>query len=733
MKPTQALLILGLGGTLPCQASVGLPGITNPINDPACAHACTGSLSGYALECSHVDHTKLSSHGHGPATHTSPDCRAGDTPYLTTLAWCLHTKCAPYNVPTSRLEAVWEEKATGVGSVPAKWSYTEALLQVAEPPTRQLVMGDSINATMLAPEFWNVSFDTAVIMAYESRMESIFGLVLLVAGFGVPVLLTLLGYLPLMDRIHDKISPYLIYPSIIRKYHVKPLPFLLGNAPTVGQALFVAVMTVHNIIVTAVGYHSSPSHMWLKNQWQQTVGFLMYRTGVLSYAMLPLVILFAGRNNILLWLTNWSHSTYLLLHRWIARLFLLQALLHSVLAVILYRDMGIYPVQAKLDYWAWGVVATVLGCAMLFVSALYVRQRWYEIFLLAHIVMAVIIIVGCWYHVVLRFPPDGSGFTTWLYAAIAVWAFDRVARLARIVKNGVRHAHVTELGDGYIRVDVAGVRWGASPGRHVYVHFPTANPLRPWESHPFSILPTSLFQPRQPQLHASPTAAFRVSASEPSDSEGKSSHAVDGQESHDAGPDREKAPATATIPTTKPPAAAITQQVSTTAGITFIIRRGRDLTRAIPSSTSGGSNSSGCHLTLLDGPYRNNNTSAILQCDRVLLIAGGIGITGILPWLDSGHPNIKIAWGLRESARCLVSELAPVLDRVAEENREVRIGQRLDVAGLLGEEKGMGWQRVGVVVCGPGGLCDDVRGEVVRLGRERGGCVFVLEVDAYSW
>ncbi|KAK3997865.1 Ferric/cupric reductase transmembrane component 1 [Cladorrhinum sp. PSN332] len=724
MKRTQSLLVIGLSCGLPCRASVGLPGITNPIDDPACAYACTGSLSGYALECSTVDHSRHSDHGHGPAIYTSPDCRSNDTPYLTTVAWCLRTKCAPYHVPTSRLEAVWEQETTGDASVPAKWSYTEALLNVADPPTRQLVMGDTINATLLAPEFWNVSFDTAVVMAYESRMESTLGLVLLVVGFSVPIVLTALGYLPFVNRIQDTVRPYITYPSIIKKHHVQPLPFLLGNAPTVGQALFITLMIVLNVLVSAVGYHSSPSHMWLQNQWQQTVGFLMYRTGVLSYAMLPLVILFAGRNNILLWLTNWSHSTYLLLHRWVARLFMLQALLHSVLAVILYKDMGIYSAQATLDYWAWGVAATVLGCIMLVGSVLYVRQRWYEIFLLAHIVMAVIIIVGCWYHVVLRFPPDGSGFTTWLYAAIAVWAFDRVARLARIVKHGVRHAKVTEIGGGYVRLDIPGVRWSASPGRHVYVHLPTVNMMRPWESHPFSVLSTSIFHPRQQQHRSLSLSTQSPSSVSPFGSENNR------QESNDPNPDVEKGSATTTSPTPNPNTA--TQRPApTTAGITLIIRRACDLTRALPSSSAA-------LLTLLDGPYTNNKTQSILRCDRLLLIAGGIGITSILPWLDTGHPNIKIAWGVKDSARCLVTELAPVLGRVGEGNKEIRVGRRLDVEGLLREEQEMGWGRVGVVVSGPGGLCDDVRAEVARLGRANArrkgnGCAFVLEVDAYSW
>ncbi|GAB1315397.1 hypothetical protein MFIFM68171_05607 [Madurella fahalii] len=322
------------------------PGITSAIDDPACAYACTRSLANLRLEYSVDDYSDHGGQSHGPPIYTSPECRANDNAYLTSLAWCLSTKCAEYEVATSRLEAIWEHEATGDASVPAKWSYTEELLNVADPPTRQLVTGDTFNTTSIAPEYWETVYNTAIVMAHESTMQSTYGLILLLAGFAVLIVLILLGYLPWMNTVQDKIGPYVVYSGLIGKYHVRPLPFLLGNAPTVGQALLIALLVVLNVLVTAIGYRSAPSHLWLLNQWQQTVGFLMYRTGVLSYAMAPLVILFAGRNNILLWLTNWSHSTYLLLHRWVSRLFYCKLLLHSVIAVILDRDLGIYDAQA---------------------------------------------------------------------------------------------------------------------------------------------------------------------------------------------------------------------------------------------------------------------------------------------------------------------------------------------------------------------------------------------------
>jgi len=164
--------------TLPCRAAIeGLRGLTMPTDDPACAFACTGSLAGFALSCSIEDHSYHGGggHSHGPPILTTPSCRAGDEAYLSTVAWCMNTKCAEFDVPVSRLEEVWALKVTGNPSVRAKWSYTEALLSVDIPPNRTLVVGDKLNVTSLAPASWQVSYNTATVMAHESRTQSIYG------------------------------------------------------------------------------------------------------------------------------------------------------------------------------------------------------------------------------------------------------------------------------------------------------------------------------------------------------------------------------------------------------------------------------------------------------------------------------------------------------------------------------------------------------------------------------
>ncbi|KAM7210223.1 hypothetical protein V8F06_014395, partial [Rhypophila decipiens] len=136
-------------------------------------------------------------------------------------------------------------------------------------------------------------------------------------------------------------------------------------------------------------------------------------------------------------------------------------------------------------------------------------------------------------------------------------------------------------------------------------------------------------------------------------------------------------------------------------------------------------------LTLLDGPYPNNSTTRVWGCERLLLIGGGIGITGVLPWIWH-QSNVKLAWSMKENARCLVDELEPALEKVAE--KDMRISERLDLEKLLADEIKLGWSQVGVVVSSPTGLCDDVRVSVASAGRTaQGATVFKLEVDAYSW
>lgn len=497
-----------------------------------------------------------------------------------------------------------------------------------------------------------------------------------------------------MTTLVDKLKPRFVYPSIIGTYHVRALPVQLGNAPTMGQTWYIVMFLILNVILTATSYRSyQPNNMYFADRWQEVMGYVSARTGVLAFALAPLVILLSGRNNVLLWLTNWSHSTYMLLHRWVARIFALQVILHSITELHLYKAMGDLATEQVAPYWIWGIVATLAVVIMVVLSTLYFRRLSYEIFLIVHIVLAIFVIVGSWYHVELLFTRKW-GYQYWIYAACAVWFFDRLVRVLRVLKNGVRRAEVRDLSDNIVRIDVKNVRWDAVPGRHTYAYFPSLNPLRPWENHPLSIIPTALLMSRDHSLIGSESSSTA------------SRHAQ-----HE---DVEKIGVTAT---------AISTQRSTTSGISLYVRKSAGMTKALKSHSS--------LLTLLDGPYRNNSMSGVLRTDRLILIAGGIGITGVLPFI-AHHPNLKLHWSVKSEAEGLVTDLGLALRGLRES--EVLVGSRLNVDALLEREEESGWERIGVVVCGPGGLCDAVRDGVAKRGMRKGtNVVWELDIEAFSW
>ena len=518
---------------------------------------------------------------------------------------------------------------------------------------------------------------------------------MLITGFGTPIALIWLGYLPIFSTLFRKLKPYLIWPSLIGTYQVRPLPFLFGNAPTVGQTLYVLMFLILNVVLTSVSYQSRQPNAWYSSTWPEIMAFVLYRTGAFAYIFAPLIWLFGGRNNILLWASKWSRSTFLVLHRWIARIFTLQVLLHSIIAVVLYKAEGTYDDAVKSPYWIWGIVATLCSVILTFGSGLYVRKYSYEFFLFQHIVLSAILLVGCWYHAYDLYKYLG-GYQDWVIAISAIWMFDRLGRGLRIVIVGPHRAKVTALNEDYVRIDIPGIRWGFDPGKHVYVYFPTLHPFRPWENHPFSLLQTALLRP----LHASHDPDIPSESSE------------ERSEGHQ---DVEKSNAV------RPSVKTVARHTRSNVGLTLYIRKSTGMTKDLAAYDN--------LLTLIEGPYPNNSTREVLLCDRLVLISGGIGITGVLPFVNN-HWNVKLAWSVKESAQCLVRDLDPTLSAIAD--KEVRIGSRLDIGQLLGEEIRAGWERVGVAVCGPGELCDNVRAAVVAAGKH-GKTQFELEVEAYSW
>lgn len=152
-----------------------LVGIDTAMYNPPCAYACSSALSPLMLSCS--DHEAATGdHAHGSSAMTSPSCRAGDTAYLTTLAWCMSTRCAGYDVPTWLLEKFWEEQASGDPGVPPKWDYGATIATMSEPPAREFLPDEMLNFTALVPEAaWTAQFNAMTTVEFEETVHAIYG------------------------------------------------------------------------------------------------------------------------------------------------------------------------------------------------------------------------------------------------------------------------------------------------------------------------------------------------------------------------------------------------------------------------------------------------------------------------------------------------------------------------------------------------------------------------------
>ena len=116
---------------------------------PVCTYACRRTINRTPLECS--DTVIHPGNGHGSST-TSPICFANDDSFLTTLAHCIEAQCEPLGIEKWQIERYWRERASNNPSIPAKWTYQEALEAIDGEPTRVVNITETLNYTGVISE-----------------------------------------------------------------------------------------------------------------------------------------------------------------------------------------------------------------------------------------------------------------------------------------------------------------------------------------------------------------------------------------------------------------------------------------------------------------------------------------------------------------------------------------------------------------------------------------------------
>jgi hypothetical protein len=163
---------VGLALVAPVSAFIGF-GIQ--MYQPSCAYACRSVIGSAPLACSTDDHAGGGHHGGGGGT--TPACRANDTAFLTTLAYCIHERCTSYNVDNWRLEKYWAENAVGRWEpIPPKWTFGEALAAVDKMPDTELAHHGTLNFTAkVGEEDWYAEKVSAELFEHWETLHSTYG------------------------------------------------------------------------------------------------------------------------------------------------------------------------------------------------------------------------------------------------------------------------------------------------------------------------------------------------------------------------------------------------------------------------------------------------------------------------------------------------------------------------------------------------------------------------------
>lgn len=173
-----------------------------------------------------------------------------------------------------------------------------------------------------------------------------------------------------------------------------------------------------------------------------TLGPWSNRVGVIAYALTPLSVMLASRESLLSMITGVPYQHFNFLHRWLGYVILVQSSLHTIGWCII--QIRLYQPQPKVRYTffqelylIWGIVAMGLILVLYIFSLPFViRRTGYEFFRKSHYVLAMVYAGACIAH--------WEKLHCFLTPAIALWFLDRFIRLGRtwlLHRRGIDKSH----------------------------------------------------------------------------------------------------------------------------------------------------------------------------------------------------------------------------------------------------------------------------------------------------
>ncbi|KAI0832548.1 hypothetical protein BC628DRAFT_1309259 [Trametes gibbosa] len=233
------------------------------------------------------------------------------------------------------------------------------------------------------------------------------------------------------------------------------------------------------------GYMTVMLSLTFTNSGDLQYWFYEDRAAHLASCQLPFIVALAGKNNLISLFIGIGHEKLNVLHRASARTCLILLWLHALCRAI----SGL---PEKFDFthaWMrWGAVGLAAFTLATIFSVRFIRNTFFEFFLISHIVLVGVFIVGGYLHA------REVNYGDYFWPALVVWAFDRVLRTARLLWNN-RGKGSTDHEYGTATVELVSAdtirltlkrKFSWRAGQHAYVILPSVSDL-PTEAHPFTI------------------------------------------------------------------------------------------------------------------------------------------------------------------------------------------------------------------------------------------------------
>lgn len=289
----------------------------------------------------------------------------------------------------------------------------------------------------------------------------------------------------------------ILIPALYGRRHCVKIKMFRGwlqfSLATRFETIVILIYLLLMIIFMITPYSLHDNDPLFPSKWKEMMRYSSDRAGIMATVQIPLFVLFALRNNILIWVTGWPYASFNVYHRALARICYALLIVHAVTKHIFSASYGgsltkyYYPVP----YFRFGVSSLGLMSIMIVLGSM--RLKFYQVFYWFHISCALGSLIMAILHLV------GIGWQEPLWICLGIWILDLLLRLGRIFlfnfcfilsplygSRSTTFATVRVFNDDVVSVQVTlPVRWIFEPGQYVYLH------TKWWlllGGHPFSVV-----------------------------------------------------------------------------------------------------------------------------------------------------------------------------------------------------------------------------------------------------